>query len=249
VVISIDMTGVVVAVTGAAGGIGTGIAERFAVAGASLVLQHHLSPAPEVDAAVAPIAVSIDLTEADAPHRLITAALEAFGRVDALVNNAGVQPVATFLDISDAEWDEMLATNVTACHRLTQSFANHVIARGGTGSVVHIASIEGSQPAVGHSHYATSKAALIMHARAAAIELGRHGVRVNSVSPGLIAREGIEQAWPEGVARWEAAAPLGRMGRPDDIGDACVFLCSPMARWISGIDLVVDGGVSARSTW
>ncbi|MDH4309304.1 MAG: SDR family oxidoreductase, partial [Acidimicrobiia bacterium] len=97
--------------------------------------------------------------------------------------------------------------------------------------------------------YATSKAALLMHARAAALAYGKDGIRVNSVSPGLIGRPGIETQWPEGVARWKAAAPLGRLGTPEDIGDACVFLCSDLARWITGVDLVVDGGVLTNPTW
>lgn len=247
--ISIDMTGTVVAVTGAAGGIGSGIARRFAAAGASLVAQHHRSDAPSIDGPGGTVTVRADLTTDDGPARIVDAALDGFGRLDAVVNNAGVQPAADFPDITDAMWDEMIATNLTASHRLTQAFAAQVIRRRGTGAVVHIASIEGSQPAVGHSHYSTSKAALIMHARAAAVELGGHGIRVNSVSPGLIRRPGIEEAWPEGVERWKARAPLGRLGEPDDIGDACVFLCSSLARWITGIDLVVDGGMSARSTW
>ncbi len=247
--ISIDMTSAVVAVTGAAGGIGTGIARRFADAGASLVLQHHRSAAPVLDAPGGTCTVRADLTADDGPAQVVAAALDAYGRIDALVNNAGVQPAAPFMDVTESGWDEMIATNVTACHRLTRAFAAHVIGHRGRGSVVHIASIEGSQPAVGHSHYATSKAALIMHARAAAVELGPHGIRVNSVSPGLIGRAGIDEVWPDGVGRWLAAAPLGRMGAPDEIGDACVFLCSSLASWISGVDLVVDGGISARSTW
>ncbi len=247
--ISIDLSGTVVAVTGAAGGVGSGIVRRFADAGASLVLQHHRSDEPVLDAPGGARTVRTDLTSVDGPSRVIGAAVDAFGRLDAVVNNAGIQPGAGFMDITDADFAEMLATNVTACHRMTQQFARHVIAMGGTGSVVHIASIEGSQPAIGHSHYSTSKAALIMHARAAAVELGPQGIRVNAVSPGLIDRPGIEDAWPEGVGRWLQAAPLGRMGDPDDIGDACVFLCSPLACWITGVNLVVDGGVSARSTW
>ena len=88
-----------------------------------------------------------------------------------------------------------------------------------------------------------------MHARAAALEYGAHGIRVNSVSPGLIHRAGIEEQFPEGVARWKAAAPMERLGAPEDVGDACVFLASPLARWITGADLVVDGGVLAGPTW
>jgi NAD(P)-dependent dehydrogenase (short-subunit alcohol dehydrogenase family) len=245
--IAIDMTASVVVITGAAGGIGAGIAERFDAAGAMTVLQHHRSAAPRGGARTE--TVQLDLTAPSAAEQLIERAVERFGRVDAVVNNAGVQPVAPFGEITDAQWSEMIETNVTACHRLTQAFARHVEGRGGEGSVVHIASIEGTQPAPGHSHYSVSKAALIMHAKAAALELGRAGVRVNAVSPGLIDREGLDQAWPEGVGRWLEKAPLGRLGQPGDVGDACVFLCSPLAKWITGINLVVDGGVSARSTW
>lgn len=247
--IPIDLSGSVVAVTGAAGGLGAGIAARFAAAGATLVLHHHSSPAPRVEAPGGCSTVRLDLTGPGAPEALIGAAVDAHGRLDAVVNNAALQPVAAFLDITDADWDAMIATNVTACHRITRAFADHAIARGGGGSVVHIASIEGSKPAVGHAHYSTTKAALRMHAQAAALELGCHGIRVNAVSPGLIGRDGLEADWPEGVGRWLAAVPLGRLGSPTDVGDACVFLCSPLASWISGIDLVVDGGVSARPTW
>lgn len=247
--ISIDLSGAVVAVTGAAGGLGTGLAARFAAAGATLVLHHHSSPPPAIDAPGGSSTVRLDLTEPGAAEALIGAAVDTHGRLDAVVNNAALQPVAAFLDITDAEWDAVLATNVTACHRITRAFAAHAVARGGGGSVVHIASIEGSKPAVGHAHYSTTKAALRMHAQAAALELGRHGIRVNSVSPGLIRRDGLEAAWPEGVGRWLAAVPLGRLGAATDVGDACVFLCSPLASWISGIDLVVDGGISARPTW
>jgi NAD(P)-dependent dehydrogenase (short-subunit alcohol dehydrogenase family) len=245
--IEIDLAASVVIVTGAAGGIGRGISDRFAAAGASLVLQHHRSAAPSAGAQCE--TVQLDLTAAGAADTLLDRAITRFGRVDAVVNNAGVQPAAGFADITEDAWAEMIDTNLTASHRITQAFARHVGDRGGSGAVVHIASIEGTQPAVHHSHYSVSKAALIMHAKAAAVELGPIGVRVNAVSPGLIHREGIEDAWPEGVGRWKEKAPLGRLGAPGDVGDACVFLCSPLARWITGINLVVDGGVSARSTW
>src|SRR6202035_3957499 len=115
-------------------------------------------------------------------------------------------------------------------------------------AIVNVSSIEGLQPAYDHSHYAASKAAVIMHTRAAALELGRAGIRVNSVSPGLIDAEGLAEAWPEGVARWQAAAPLERLGDPSDVADAVLFLVSPAARWVSGANLVVDGGVLTHNT-
>lgn len=245
--ITIDLTGLVVVVTGASGNIGSGIATRFEEAGAMVVLHHHLTtPSRHGDKS---ITVQANLADAHGPHALIAAALGHYGRVDAIVNNAAIQPLAGLLDMGDDEWDAMIATNVTACHRLSQEFARHVIDRRGDGSIVNIASIEGIAPVAGHGHYGISKAALLTHTKVAALEFGAHGIRVNAVSPGLISRVGIERDWPEGVAQWMEKAPLGRLGVPRDVADACVFLCSDMARWITGANIVVDGGISARPTW
>ena len=88
-----------------------------------------------------------------------------------------------------------------------------------------------------------------MHTRAAALELGMHGIRVNSVSPGLTWNAALERDWPDGVRRWLAHVPLGRLGLPDDVADAVLFLASPMARFVTGANLVVDGGMLAHPTW
>lgn len=250
---ALELSGQVVAVTGATGGIGTGIARRFAAAGAEVLVHHRTSAdrATELCASLPTRATSaqVDLTDPDGPERLVAAAIDAYGHLDILVNNAGVQPVTPLTDVTDDEWDVVLGTDLTAVHRCTQAFAHHRRAEGGGGAVVNIASIEGVQPATGHAHYATAKAALRMYTRAAAAELGTDGIRVNTVSPGLIDRPGLAEDWPEGVARWEQAAPLGRLGRPQDVGDACVFLASGLARFITGAELLVDGGVLTRSTW
>lgn len=275
----LDFTGRVVVVTGAGGNIGTGIAQRFLAAGATVVAHTRSSPVDHLtgEPSVSEVSVSevcVDLTAPDGPQRLIDASLSQHGRLDVLVNNAGIQPVVEFMGISDDDWREMLEANLTAAHRLTQaaaaamtngpsdsptnSWANSPTdspANSGphgapaSGSIIHVSSVEGRQPAAGHAHYATAKAALTMHARAAALELGPQGIRVNSVSPGLIDRPGLATDWPEGVDRWLAAAPLGRLGTPADVGDACVFLSSPLARFITGADLVVDGGVLTHPTW
>jgi len=247
----IDLTGSVVAVTGAGGGIGAGIARRLSAAGASVVAHTRTS---EVDSLLATlpgpaISVATDLTEAEGPTRVLDAAVTAFGKLDGLVNNAALQDVGGLSELSDDSWSALVDVNLTAVHRMTRRLAEHLLERQSGGAIVHIASIEAHQPAPMHGHYAVTKSGVVMHARSAALEYGSAGIRVNSISPGLIDREGLSDAWPEGVERWQRAAPLQRLGEPEDIGDACVFLLSPLARWVTGTDLVVDGGVLARPTW
>ncbi|GAA4880887.1 SDR family NAD(P)-dependent oxidoreductase [Kitasatospora terrestris] len=247
------IAGKVVLVLGAGGGIGSAVAERFAAAGAEVVLHAHRSTTA-TDAAADRIAaaggaalpVAADLTDPSAGDRVVGAATAWRGRLDVLVNAAGVQPVAPLVELTDEDWHAVLDTDLGAAVRCTAAAAR--VMQPGS-SVVHIASIEGSQPAAGHAHYCAAKAALIMFARSAALELGPRGLRVNTVSPGLISRPGLAGSWPEGVRRWRAAAPLGRLGTPGDVADACLFLASPFASWITGHDLVVDGGVSSHPTW
>ncbi|GAB3493930.1 SDR family NAD(P)-dependent oxidoreductase [Amycolatopsis cihanbeyliensis] len=249
-----DLGGVVAVVTGASGQVGGGIALRFAQAGASVVAHYHRDRASAEElvdrlraAGAAALAVPADLSEERQCRRLVETAADWGGRLDALVNNAGVQPVQELATMSAEDWRTVVDTNLTSAFCCTQAAAEAMRADGGT--ITHIASIEATQPATGHAHYAASKAALVMHARNAALEYGPRGIRVNTVSPGLIHRPDLEEAWPEGVRRWERAAPLARLGRPTDVGNACVFLASPMAGWITGHNLVVDGGVGAHPTW
>lgn len=248
-----DLTGTVTLVTGAGGTIGHGIALRFALAGSAVVVHTRRVPADGLVAEIGArggtaLALTAELTDPAACERLVTAAAAWVGRLDSLVNNAGIQPVRPLAELTTADWQLMLDTNLTSAFHCTQAAAS-VMRERGSGSVTHIASIEAGQPASGHAHYATAKAGLVMHARAAALEYGRHGVRVNTVSPGLVDRPGLATDWPDGVRRWHAAAPLGRLGTPADVGNACVFLASPLASWITGQDLVVDGGVTAGPTW
>jgi NAD(P)-dependent dehydrogenase (short-subunit alcohol dehydrogenase family) len=252
----LDLSGRTAIVTGASGGIGAGIARRFGEAGASVACHYHGNQAAAeavaagiVAAGGKAVAIHADVSKKVDAVALIAKAVERFGGADILVNNAGQQPVAMLADLGEGDWDAMMAANVAGPFLLVQALAGHLRKAGKSGAVVNIASIEGHNPAPGHGHYATSKAALLMFTKAAALEFGGQGLRVNSISPGVIHRDGIEQGWPEGVARWKAAAALTRLGRPDDIADAALFLASDAARWITGADLVVDGGVSARPTW
>ena len=252
----LDFTGKVVLVTGSGGGIGAGIAQRFAEAGARLVVNFRSNDAgarsvvAEIEGnGGSAIAVRADVTEKEEVERLFSEAEEVFGPVDVLVNNAGSYPIATLLEMAEEDWDTMIASNLRSAFLCTQQAAKRMIAGGSGGAIVNVASIEGSFPAKLHSHYAAAKAGVLAFTKAAANELGRHGIRVNAVSPGLIWREGIEEAWPEGVSRWRRAAPLSRLGMPGDVADACLFLASPAASWITGCELRVDGGVTATEAF
>jgi NAD(P)-dependent dehydrogenase (short-subunit alcohol dehydrogenase family) len=249
----LDLTGQIALVTGASGNIGAGIARRLHEAGASVLLHARcdidlLEPlALELATRVAVVSGDVE-QDADA---LCAEAVDVFGGLHILVNNAAVQPVGPLLELTSADVLELLRVNVAGVAAMTRAAALTMGAEkvNESGCVVNIASIEGLQPAADHSHYAASKAAVIMHTRAAALELGPRGIRVNAVAPGLIEAEGIEQGWPQGVRRWRRAAPLTRLGTPADVADAVLFLVSPAARWITGTTLVVDGGVLAHNTW
>jgi NAD(P)-dependent dehydrogenase (short-subunit alcohol dehydrogenase family) len=243
----------VAVVTGASGGVGAGIARRFAHAGAAVVVgyrtgaQRVAAVVAELESAgAAAVAVAADVTDPAACARLMATAVDRFGRLDAVVGCAGVQPVTALSALTMADWKQVAEANLAGAFGTVQAAAARL---GEGGSITLIASVEGTRPARAHAHYAAGKAGVIMLARAAALEYGPAGIRVNTVSPGLVDRPGLGEQWPDGVERWRRAAPLGRLGRADDVGDACVFLASDLAGFISGHDLVVDGGMSAVPAW
>jgi 3-oxoacyl-[acyl-carrier protein] reductase len=173
----------------------------------------------------------------------------AIGGCDVLVNNAGSYPTRPLLDMTTDDWSAVLRDNATTTFSCTRSAARTMIERGRGGSIINIASLSATHPAPEQSHYNSSKAAVVTLTMSAAQELGPHGIRVNAVSPGLIERPDIEREWPDGVRRWRSRAPLGRLGHPLDVADACLFLASPLSSWITGQNLVVDGGVSAAPAY
>jgi len=232
-----DLNGTVVVVTGASGGLGGGIARAFAAAGAAVVVHYRSSTesAAEVVGDIIAgggraISAQCDITDPESCTRLMATAVEAFGRLDTVVANAGVQPVAELATMSVPQWREVIDTNLTGGFATVQAAASAIREQGSGGAIILIGSIEGAQPAWSHAHYCASKATVIHFARTAALEYGRYGIRVNSVSPGLIWREGLDLDWPDGIARFRRAAPLGRLGRPRSATPACSW----PPRWPNG---------------
>lgn len=246
----LDFSNRVVLVTGAGSGLGQGIAARFAEAGARVIVHFRGSEASArsvvrqiSDAGGQAIALQADLTEAAAVATLIEQSVAAFGSLDVLINNAGSYPLHPLLEMTAIQWDEVINANLRTAFLCTQAAARQMVQQKTGGAIVNITSIEAENPAPLHSHYNAAKAGVAMLTKSSALELGAQGIRVNAVAPGLIWREGIEEGWPDGVQRWRKTAPLARLGMPEDVADACLFLASPAARWITGTTLLVDGGV------
>lgn len=251
----LDLHGKSALVTGASQHIGAAIALRLAEAGAHVVV-HYRSKAAAADEVVAAIkesggeatALAAELSDPSQVASLVQDSIASCGGLDILVNNAGSFPVGAFLELSLADWRAMQQSNVDSAFLCMQEAARHMKTRSG-GAIINIASIAAVSPGPEHSHYNSAKAAMVMLTRSAAQELGSFGIRVNAVSPGVINRSGIREQWPDGVSRWEARAPLQRMGEPEDVADACLFMASDASRWISGHNLVVDGGMTAASIY
>ena len=252
----LDFSGKVVLVTGGGSGIGAGIAQRFAEAGADVAISYFSSDAGanELVSTIRAlgqkaIPIQADVRSREHVEQLMRETVGELGQLDVLINNAGIDPLAPLMEMTDEQWDDVVNTNLRGVFLCTQIGASQMIQQGAEGAIVNIASIEAQNPAASHSHYNASKAGIVMHTMASARELGEHGIRVNVVSPGLIWEDGLDQAWPDGVSRYLAAAPLKRLGQPDDVADACLFLASSAARWITGANLVVDGGVLTSTVY
>jgi NAD(P)-dependent dehydrogenase (short-subunit alcohol dehydrogenase family) len=238
------MTNKVVIVTGGSKGIGRAIVRRFLEAGAEVVACARHEPKELVEAnGRLPVFVAADVREVDGIDRVILAAMERFGRLDVLVNNAGGSPEALTATVSPRFSAAVIALNLTAPLVFSQR-ANAVMqAQAEGGVIVNVASVSGTRPSPGTAAYGAAKAGLINLTQTLAVEWAPK-VRVNAITAGLVRTPDAlgHYGGEEGLAAVARTVPLGRLSEPEDIADACLFLASPLARYVSGANLLVHGG-------
>lgn len=238
------LQGKVALVIGAARGIGEGIAERFTEEGARVVIADTEAEAGRATAArLGGLFVETDISRQDHAERAVRTAIEGFGGLDILVQNAGIYPWTLIENISPEEWDRVLAVNLKGTFLAARAALPHMKARG-YGRMVFTSSITGPRvTSPGHGHYSASKAGINGFIKAAALEFSGYGITVNGIEPGNIMTSGMKAQRSEAFIRsMEAAIPLNRLGTPRDIANCALFLASDEASYITGATIVVDGG-------
>lgn len=232
----LGLTGRRAVVTGGASGIGRAAGAALAAAGAEVIA---------VDRDIAPLSGSGLRAEACdiSSEQAVADLAERVGPCDIVVNAAGIIRPGALADVDTADWNVLIAVNLTGYLLVSRAFARGMAVRGG-GSLVHVASISGTHAQANSGAYSASKAALIVMSQQFALELGPQGIRSNTVSPGMVRTPMTEEYYQApGVAeRRDRAVPIGRVAVPDDIADVITFLASDRARYVTGADIVVDGG-------
>jgi NAD(P)-dependent dehydrogenase (short-subunit alcohol dehydrogenase family) len=238
----------VVLVTGGANGIGRAIVDAFGSAGAKVVVVDRNGHGAERAAteiaqrfAIESLGIEADVRDGNAVDRMTESALDRFGHIDVLVNNAGIHANTPVLEMDEAEWDLVLNTNAKGMFLVSRAVGKTMVARGSGGQIINMSSGAAESGRVGAAHYCASKAAVKMFTQVLAIELGPHHITVNAIGPGLI---DVPNSTPpkEYAEEFVRATPLGRSGKPNDIASVALFLASPAAAFVSGTTIYVDGG-------
>lgn len=241
-------------VTGASKGVGRGIALGLADAGWDVIVNYQRDEAGARETAAAITSrgrrswlVQADVGYSDQVQRMFDFVRDTVGRLDLLVNNAGVQTWSSLLDLREEDWDRTLRTNLKGTFLCTQAAARMMLTSGG--SIVNIGSGANKQPFLNLVDYCAAKGGIENLTRVSAVELGAYKIRVNCVAPGAIEIERTKLEAPNYAATWGAITPLGRVGNVDDVARAVVFLASDGADFITGQTLYVDGGLWTKAQW
>ncbi len=248
-----DLSGKTAIVTGGAMGIGLGIAKRLAEAGANIVIADineqagNTAVAELQESGWKSIFVQADVSSAEDAQHAVNSAVDTYGSLDILVNNAGIYPQGSMLDMKLETFEKILAVNLKSAFLFTKISAEKMIAQGRGGRIINITSIDAIHPSsVGLSAYDASKHGLWGFTKNTALELAAYNIQVNAIAPGGISTPGAGAGQPgiEDIMKaFIAKIPLKRIGQPDDIGKVALFLASDLSSYMTGSQIVVDGGV------
>ncbi len=247
--------GKVAAVTGGSSGIGSAIAEALAAAGASVVIGYRSHPeeaeslaSKVVAAGGGAVTVGADVSTVAGVQAIVDEAVARFGRLDIMVNNAGMESRTSVLDTSEHTYDTVMAVNLKSAFFGVQIAAKQMIAQGGGGVIINTSSVHEDWPMPGNAPYCLSKGGMRMLARNGGVELAPHGVRVLNVAPGAVATPiNTVEMKPDTLATLDQDIPLGRMAQPSEVADLVVFLAGPGAAYMTATTVVVDGGMMQQS--
>ncbi|MFN8145907.1 MAG: glucose 1-dehydrogenase [Candidatus Nanopelagicales bacterium] len=252
---SIDLSGKVAIVTGGNSGIGAAVVLALAEAGANVVIDYvaHPEATEELERKVAAlgdkaIGVDADISTVEGVQALIDAAVSGFGKLDIMVNNAGMETRTSILDTTEKQYDTVLAVNLKSAFFGTQLAAKQMIAQGTGGVVVNTSSVHEDWPMPGNTPYCLTKGGMRMLARTAGVELAPKGVRVVNVAPGAVATPiNTVEMDPATLQKLDDYIPLGRMARPEEIGSVIVFVASDAASYLTATTVFADGGIMMQS--
>jgi glucose 1-dehydrogenase len=256
------LTGQVAIITGASSGIGAGVAKSLSASGATVVINYPVAPAKAAAEAVLAEIVSAggvgmtamcDVSKEEEVQKMFADTVQQYGTVDILINNAGLQKDSPFESMTLEQWNFVLGVNLTGQFLCAREAIREFLRRGvdpnrstAAGKIVHMSSVHEVIPWAGHANYAASKGGIMMMMKTLAQEFAHKKIRINSICPGAIQTPINRSAWdtPEALNKLLTLIPYKRIGIPDDIGKAAVWLCSDDSDYVNGISLFVDGGMT-----